>query len=32
VADLGGGPALHSTMVEIARADPAEATFGPTAR
>jgi hypothetical protein len=28
VADLGGGPAFHSTMVEVACADPAEATFG----
>ncbi|HEV8673133.1 MAG TPA: molybdopterin oxidoreductase family protein [Methylomirabilota bacterium] len=27
VADLGGGPAFHSTMVEIGRADPAEARF-----
>jgi anaerobic selenocysteine-containing dehydrogenase len=28
VADMGGGPAFHSTMVEIARAAPGEATFG----
>ena len=27
LADLGGGPAFHSTMVEVARADPSEATF-----
>ncbi|HEX2502215.1 MAG TPA: molybdopterin oxidoreductase family protein [Methylomirabilota bacterium] len=27
LADMGGGPAFHSTMVEIARADPSEATF-----
>jgi anaerobic selenocysteine-containing dehydrogenase len=30
VADMGGGPAFHSTMVEIARAEPGEATFGPS--
>ena len=29
VADLGGGPAFHSTMVEVARMEPAAATFGP---
>ena len=28
VADLGGGPAFHSTMVELTRAEPSEATFG----
>jgi anaerobic selenocysteine-containing dehydrogenase len=27
LADMGGGPAFHSTMVEVTRADPAEATF-----
>ena len=27
LADMGGGPAFHSTMVEVARADPSEATF-----
>jgi anaerobic selenocysteine-containing dehydrogenase len=27
VADLGGGPAFHSTMVELTRAEPSEATF-----
>jgi anaerobic selenocysteine-containing dehydrogenase len=27
VADMGGGPAFHSTMVEVTRADPSEATF-----
>jgi anaerobic selenocysteine-containing dehydrogenase len=27
VADLGRGPAFHSTMVEVARAEPCEATF-----
>jgi anaerobic selenocysteine-containing dehydrogenase len=27
LADLGGGPAFHSTMVEVSRADPSEATF-----
>jgi anaerobic selenocysteine-containing dehydrogenase len=27
LADMGGGPAFHSTMVEATRADPAEATF-----
>ncbi len=28
VADLGGGPAFHSTMVEVTRVEPSEATFG----
>jgi anaerobic selenocysteine-containing dehydrogenase len=27
LADMGGGPAFHSTMVDVARADPSEATF-----
>jgi anaerobic selenocysteine-containing dehydrogenase len=27
LADMGGGPAFHSTMVEASRADPSEATF-----
>ena len=27
LADMGGGPAFHSTMVEVSRADPSEATF-----
>jgi anaerobic selenocysteine-containing dehydrogenase len=27
LADMGGGPAFHSTMVELAPADPSEATF-----
>ena len=27
LADMGGGPAFHSTMVNVARADPSEATF-----
>ena len=27
LADMGGGPAFHSTMVEMTRADPSEATF-----
>jgi anaerobic selenocysteine-containing dehydrogenase len=27
VADMGGGPAFHSTMVDVARADSSEATF-----
>jgi anaerobic selenocysteine-containing dehydrogenase len=27
VADLGGGPVFHSTMVEVGRVDPSEATF-----
>jgi anaerobic selenocysteine-containing dehydrogenase len=27
LADMGGGPAFHSTMVEVAKADPSEATF-----
>jgi anaerobic selenocysteine-containing dehydrogenase len=27
-ADLGGGPAFHSTMVEVARVEPARARFG----
>jgi anaerobic selenocysteine-containing dehydrogenase len=27
LADMGGGPAFHSTMVEVTRADPTEATF-----
>jgi len=29
VADLGGGPAFHSTMVEAVRADPGEGAVGP---
>ena len=28
-ADMGGGPAFHSTMVEVARVEPAEATLEP---
>jgi anaerobic selenocysteine-containing dehydrogenase len=27
LADMGGGPAFHSTMVDVTRADPSEATF-----
>jgi anaerobic selenocysteine-containing dehydrogenase len=27
LADMGGGPAFHSTMVDVGRADPSEATF-----
>jgi anaerobic selenocysteine-containing dehydrogenase len=27
LADMGGGPAFHSTMADVARADPSEATF-----
>jgi anaerobic selenocysteine-containing dehydrogenase len=27
LADMGGGPAFHSTMVELTRAEHAEATF-----
>jgi anaerobic selenocysteine-containing dehydrogenase len=27
LADMGGGPAFHSTMVEVSLADPSEATF-----
>jgi anaerobic selenocysteine-containing dehydrogenase len=27
LADMGGGPAFHSTMVEVALADPSEGTF-----
>ncbi len=27
VADLGGGPAFHSTLVEVSRVDPSAATF-----
>jgi anaerobic selenocysteine-containing dehydrogenase len=27
LADMGGGPAFHSTMVDVVRAEPAEATF-----
>jgi anaerobic selenocysteine-containing dehydrogenase len=27
LADMGGGPAFHSTMVDVARADPSEAIF-----
>lgn len=29
MADMGGGPAFHSTMVEVARVEPSAATFGP---
>ncbi|MGH7319417.1 MAG: molybdopterin-containing oxidoreductase family protein [Candidatus Rokuibacteriota bacterium] len=29
VADLGGGPAFHSTMVEVTPADPSAAIFAP---
>ncbi len=32
VADLGGGPAFHSTMVEVGRVEASEATFGTGAR
>ena len=28
VADLAGGPAFHSTMVQISRVEPAAAVFG----
>jgi anaerobic selenocysteine-containing dehydrogenase len=28
MADLGGGPAFHSTLVDLSRAEPSEATFG----
>lgn len=31
VADLGGGPAFHSTMVEVTRVEPSEVTFGAAA-
>jgi anaerobic selenocysteine-containing dehydrogenase len=27
LADMGGGPAFHSTMVDVAPSDPSEATF-----
>ena len=27
LADMGGGPAFHSTMVDVVLADPSEATF-----
>ena len=27
LADMGGGPAFHSTMVDVVPADPSEATF-----
>jgi hypothetical protein len=27
VADMGGGPAFHSTAVEVERVEPAEAVF-----
>jgi len=32
LADMGGGPAFHSTMVDVARADPSEATFSGNAQ